>query len=644
MPSSIKTAFFYFCDMIPATMSLLTPLALLLGLLAVPVILMYMLRLRRQEVLVSSTLLWERLLRDREANAPWQKLRRNWLLILQLLILAALVVALARPFLPVPSLVSGNVVVLLDASASMQATDVDPNRFAAAQDEVHRLINNLSGGDQMTLIKVGQAATVLGTATNDRSQLRQALDEAQPEAATADWPAAFALAAGAAQGYQDAQILILSDGNLPADLPPLPVTAVYQPIGVSGENLAISALATRDTANGPQLFASVYNAGQVEQQVLLSIRLDGTLFDSRRLTVAGGETAVATWELPEGTAVVQANLSDNENDYLPLDDVAWAVHHGRGTQRVLLVTSGNLFLEQLYGVLPGLDAFKVAPDSPVLADPTDEDQFDLYVFDGVPLPDPLPDGNLFVINPQPGSELFNSSGVFTNTVAIRLADSPLLQFVDWRTINIRQALAVSAAWSQTLVQAEGGPLLLTGERDGRRIAILTFDVRDSDLPLQIAFPILMANITDWLNPGRAFDVTTSIQPGNPVTILPGASTTAVIVTKPDGSEWRSPVSETAVLFNETNRPGIYQVTLQEGSNSRPAGRFAVNLFNTAEASIAPATSIQLGQTGIEAETGDNIGRREFWPWLIGLALLFLVAEWWVHHRPSLNFKRMWGTK
>jgi len=623
-------------------MSLLTPLALLLGLLAVPVILMYMLRLRRQKMLVSSTLLWEKLLRDREANAPWQKLRRNWLLILQLLILAALVLALARPFLPVPSLVSGNVVVLLDASLSMQATDVEPNRFAAAKEEIQRLINNLSGSDQMTLIKVGQTATVLAAATNDRGQLRQALDEARPEAAAADWLAAFALAAGAAQGYQDAQILILSDGNLPDDLPPLPVTAVYQPIGVSGENLAISSLATRATPDGSQLFASVYNAGQITQQVLLNIRLDGMLFDSRRLTIAAGETAVATWEIPAETAVIQANLSDNQNDYLPLDDVAWAVHQAATSQRVLLVTDGNLFLEQLYSVLPGLSPFRAAPDSPTLTDPTaaEADQFDLYVFDGVPLPDPLPDGNLFIINPQPGTTLYSSGGVFTNTVAIRLAESPLLQFVDWRTINIRQAQAISAPWSQTLVQAEGGPLLLTGEQDGRRMALLTFDLRDSDLPLQIAFPILMANITDWLNPGRAFDAPTSILPGDPITILPGVSTTAVIVEKPDGSQWRTePDETTAVLFSETDQPGIYQVSLLEGTTSRPAGRFAVNLFDTAEAAIAPAATIQIGQTDVAAESGDNIGRREFWPWLIGLALIFLAAEWWVHHRPSLNFRR-----
>ena len=624
--------------MILPIMSLLTPLALLLGLLAIPVILMYMLRLRRQEMLVSSTMLWQQLLRDREANAPWQKLRRNWLLILQLLILAALVLALTRPFFPVPSLVSGNVVVLLDASASMQATDVLPNRFEAAKVEVQQLINNLSGNEQMTLIKVGQTATVLAAATNDRNQLRQALDTAQPDNTAADWAAAFALAAGAAQGYQDAQILILSDGGLPTTLPPLPVTAVYQPIGTSSENLAITALATRDTVDGPQLFASVYNAGQSEQQAVLAIRLDGTLFDSRRITIAAAETAVSTWELPENTSIIQANLSDNPNDHLSLDNTAWAVHESSATNRTLLVTPGNLFLEQLYSVLPGIDAFKIAPDNPTLTDP-DADPFDLYIFDGVPLPTPLPTGNLLIINPQPGTDLYSSSGIFTATTTIRLADSPILQFIDWHTINIRQAQAVAAPWSQTLVQAEGGPLLLTGQQDGRRVALLTFDIRDSDLPLQIAFPILMANITDWLNPGRAIADSGIIQPGDPVTLLPGGSTTAVIVTKPDGSQWRSDASETAVLFNETDQPGIYQVTLQEGSNSRSGGRFAVNLFNIDEATIAPATTIQLGQTTLQAENDDNIGQREFWPWLVALALLFLITEWWVHHRPTLNFKR-----
>ena len=116
-------------------MTLLTPLFGLLALLAIPILLLYMLKLRRQEVKVSSTLLWQMLLEDRQANVPWQKLRRNLLLLVQLLILAALIFALLRPALPSDTIGNAEVIVVLDASASMQATDVSPSRFDAAKDE-----------------------------------------------------------------------------------------------------------------------------------------------------------------------------------------------------------------------------------------------------------------------------------------------------------------------------------------------------------------------------------------------------------------------------------------------------------------------------------------------------------------------------
>ncbi|MEJ2748698.1 MAG: VWA domain-containing protein, partial [Anaerolineae bacterium] len=620
-------------------MSFLTPFFLLLGLLAAPIILLYMLRLRRREVLVSSTLLWQKLLRDREANAPWQKLRRNLLLILQLLILAALVLALARPFLPVPSVVSGSVVILLDGSASMQATDVEPTRFDAAKAEVNRLISDLSGSSQMTLINVGQTPAVLASATGDQTILRRALDAAQPDPAPADWAAAFALATGVAQGFRDARIILVSDGGLPDDLPPLPAESVYIPIGESGENLTITALATRSSDAGPQLFASVTNEGLLDRQALLNLSLDGTLFDSRRITVPAGNSANVTWQLPEGTATIEARLSEHEGDNLPLDDTAWAVNEGGLSNRTLLVTEGNLFLEQVYGVLPGVEAFKAAPGSGLADGQLSDGEFDLYVFDSIPLPDPLPSADMLIINPQPGevaasseSDLLTVTGTFSNTVAIRLADSPLLQFVDWRDVHIRQAQVVSAPWAQRLVEAEGGPLILTGERNGHRIAILTFDLRDSDLPLQIAFPILMANITSWLNPGRAFDAPTGLQPGAPVTIMPGASTTAVSVQKPDGATWRADVGEDALIFSETDQLGLYAVSLQDDDGTRPAGSFAVNLFSPAESQIRPAAEVRIGQTTIETTTDGDVGQREFWPWLVGLAFMILLAEWWVHFR------------
>jgi hypothetical protein len=526
----------------------------------------------------------------------------------------------------------------------MQATDVEPTRFEAAKAEVAQLINDLSGSSQMTLIKVGQTPNVLASATGDQTILRRALDAAQPDPAPADWAAAFALATGAAQGFREARIVLVSDGGLPGDLPPLPAESIYIPIGESGENLAITALATRDTDAGPQLFASVANEGLLDREALLSLTLDGILFDSRRITIPAGSNANVTWELPAGTATIEARLSEHEGDNLPLDDVAWAVHEGGVSNRTLLVTAGNLFLEQVYSVLPGVEAFKASPDSDL-----GEGDFDLYVFDSVALPNPLPAADMLIINPQPSpiaassaDDLLTVSGSFSNTVAIRLADSPLLQFVDWRNVHIRQTQAVTAPWAQRLVEAEGGPLIMTGERNGHRIAIFSFDLRDSDLPLQIAFPILMANITSWLNPGRAFDTPTGSQPGVPVTIVPGASTTAVSVQKPDGTTWRADVGEEALIFSETDQLGLYAVNLQDDGGVRPAGSFAVNLFSPAESIIQPTTAVRIGQTTVETAVDGDVGQREFWPWLVGLAFIVLLAEWWVHHRgtqlPKVNLR------
>lgn len=630
-------------------MAFLTPLFLLLGLLAIPIILLYMLRLRRREVVVSSTLLWQKLLRDREANAPWQRLRRNLLLILQLLILAALVLALARPFIPVPSVVTGSVVVLLDGSASMQATDVVPNRFTAAKEEVASWIDDLGGNERMTLILVGQTPTVLLSASNDPNALHEALAAAEPAPGEVDWAAALALASGAAQGFEDARIVVVSDGTLPEEVPPLPVDVVYVPVGESGQNLALTALATRRSSTGmPELFASVDNFGTVDQEALLSVDLNGTLFDARRVAVAAGEARNFTWELPEETTTIAARLSEQTEDYLARDDRAWAVYEGGVSNRVLLVTDGNIFLEQAYTSLPGIEVFRVTPEAG-LEEVADE-SFDLYVFDGVPLPDEPPESDLLIINPQPSGEpgttaepLLTVNGTFSATTVTRLADSPLLQFVAWSGVDIREAKAVSAPWAQTLIEAEGGPLLLTGERNGYRVAILTFALQDSDLPLQIAFPVLIANITNWLTPGRAFDTPSGVRPGEPVAITPGASTTAVLVEKPDGTRWRETVTESAVIFDESEQLGLYRVILRDAGGDRPAGRFAINLFAAQESAIQPAPTLQLGQATVTAAGEEDVGQRELWPWLAGLAFLILIIEWWVHFRgarlPEIELKR-----
>jgi hypothetical protein len=610
-----------------------------------------MLRLRRRRVTVSSTLLWQQLLRDREANAPWQRLRRNLLLFLQLAILAALVIALARPYLPIPNLAGGNSVVLLDASASMQASDgasaneaAPITRFEAVKTEILHQINGLGSGDRMTLIHVGRTPVVLAATTNDRELLRQALETAQPEAGAADWDAAFALAAGAAQGYQEAQVIVASDGGLPSGLPALPGEMHFLPVGRAADNLAISALASRSDESGPLLLAQATNHGDVAAQALLSLTIDGTLFDSRRVSLPAAESISLTWDLPSDAEEIQAQLlpDDPAQDLLMLDNRAYAVNQNNNTTRALLVTEGNVFLEKLFAILPGVEAFKVSPEEAAVEEIGNE--YDLVVFDSVALPATPPTADLLIINPQPAADAETAASwlpvtnTFTDTVAIRLSDSSLLQFVDWRNINIQEAQQVDAPWAEVLVEAAGGPLLLTGELDGRRAAILTFDLRQSDLPLQIAFPVIMANIVNWLNPGQVFNNDGSLAPGEPVALAPGVNATAVSVVKPDGTTWETPLAADTeqVLFSETGSTGIYQVIIEDASGIRQAGRFAVNLFEPAESQIRPTRSIRVGAEtvgdGGASQAAQTAGQEELWLWFALAAFLILLIEWWIYHR------------
>jgi hypothetical protein len=627
-------------------MSLIAPAALALGLLAVPILLLYMLRLRRREQIISSAMHWRELTRDRSANIPWQRLRRNLLLLLQLIILAALVLSLARPFLRAPGRVDGGLIVLLDASASMTATDGEGSRsrFEDAKSEVEKLIDGLGGADRMTLINVGRAPTVLAAVTSDRQRLRSALESALPENAAADWPAAFALAAGSAQGLSNPHVVVVSDGNLPGSLPTLPGDVSFIPVGRSGENLTIAAQAARPSGDGIDLLVGVTNSGDNESSALLSLYTDDVLFDSRRLTIAPGARANETWRLPLDAGVIEARLMpvDDSVDYLDVDDQAWSVIDSGGERRVMIVTEGNLFLERFFALLPGFSVVR-ASGSDSIEPATDGDMpFDLYVFDGVPIPDPLPPGNMLIFNPQPSNESAENStpeiqvsAVFTNAQTVRLADDPLLDNVDWRGINVAEARDVAAPGLEPIIEAEGGPLLLAGEVDGRRVGIFTFDLHRSDLPLQIAFPVVMANITGWLNPGRVLTIDDNLQPGSTVTLIPNPRAEMITVIKPNGDVWEDTVKEAGepAVFSETGEPGLYTVAYTDtAGESHTVGRFAINFNNDEESRIQPQPSIRLGQGDVRPDARETEGRREIWPWLLLAALAVLLVEWWVAYR------------
>ncbi len=619
-------------------MQLLTPFALILSMLAIPIILLYMLKLRRMQTQVSSTLLWEKILRDKQANTPWQKLKRNLLLFLQLLILAALVFALARPAMQTRVVASGQVIVLLDASASMNATDVTPNRFEEAKRAIDSIIDGMTSSSSMTLILVAQSPQTLISAETDHALLKSALNGAKVSQGSADWDAAFALAAGAAHGGANPIFVIVSDGGLPeSGLPSLPGDARYVPVGKSNDNLAISALALRESNGKPQLFAQVKNYGDKNRAAIFSLYVNEELFLARQMEIpAGAEAGISLEGLPDNAGIYKAHISNFENldaplDALPLDDIAFAVYQPSAARRVLLVSKGNLFLEQLLTSLPGIQPFRALPkEDGTLQIPNEP--FDLYVFDGY-VPEKLPSGNILFVNPKTNT-LFEVGENFDEIKNVQVNEHTLTRYVDWKNVHVLQARKINLpVWMNVLIESDSNPLVFAGEKSGQRIAGVSFDLRESDLPLQVAYPILFSNLINYLAPPSAFDSTQSLNAGESLLIAAQTDAKQTLVSTPSGQIHSLPPGQN--IFSQTQELGYYAVNFVT-ENSTRAEYFAVNLFDPLESDLQPREALKIGSASVTPAVSQQIGLQELWTWLALFALIILMVEWQAFHRKRIH--------
>ncbi len=625
-------------------MNFIAPIAALLGLLAGPIILLYMLRLRRREVQVSSTLLWQQIIRDREANAPWQRLRRNLLLLLQLLILAVLVLALMRPYTEVPTVASGRTALLIDASASMNATDVQPTRFEEAKRRALDIINALGEGDTVAVVRVARGPEMLQNYTNSRDLLRAAVQNMQVSTAVADWSAALTLAVAGAQGAEKFNIVIIGDGGVPVGLNSSAYGEVrFIQVGTSDANLGITALSTaNDPTAGPQIYARVNNYGSGDVTTIFSITLDGKLFSAASYTIkARNYTDIVVTNLPKEFRQVEANLTrpagSTQPDYFALDDRAWAIYNPVSAGRVVIFTKNNKFLEQGLVSLPDWQVSKADP-----ANGMTTAKFDLYIFDNW-LPDKLPDANSLIVNPPTTApaNLFTVGSVINATKLNRVRpDDPRTRYLNFNEVNVlRFKQVTNAPWAVSLVEnlasdveTKGPPLILAGEFNSRRVAVITFDLYDSDLPLKIAWPILLSNLTEWYKSPRAIKVDGSLETGQTVAIQPATDATLVRITRPDGATTTLNVDRPVLVYGDTPMSGIYAADIYKGSDVIQRESFAVNLFDAAETDITPRTPIIGSGTLTGAQAQQEIGQQELWPWVALIGLLVLVIEWYIYHR------------
>lgn len=615
-------------------MSLLVPWALALGLALIPaLILLYLLKVRRRDYEVGSTYLWTHLLRDLAAHEPWQKLHWSVLLTAQLIVLTLLIAALARPFVPSTAEESIHAILLLDASASMQMTDVQPSRFEAAREAARQTLRDLPEGSIATLITVKGRPEVLVAQSQDRSALQRALDSVAVSGGGADVRQAMLLASALNTNRKRARLYLFSDGALAEaeELDPQGLEVTLVPVGTSAENRAISTLSARPDPHNTrryQVFARVRNYGTQPVRDSLTLYADGGLADSREVDLPPGQAREFVFsDLPVGARTVEAKLG--APDLLPLDDQAYAVLDVRKPAQVLLVTTGNVYLEKVLTLIPNAEMFRTAPRRYFTID---SDRYDLVIFDNF-VPDVLPRGNLLFVNPS-DSTIFTVEGeVRRPRVRSWERDEPLLQFVDPRELAIARAQRLAMpTWAHSVMHTDDSSLLMVGEREGQRIVVLPFDLRQSNLPLLPAFPILMLNIFGYLEPLGQVD-TRDLRPGDSVTIQPLAQTEEVLVRRPDGSTVSLKAAGQPLRFDQTVLPGIYSATQRVQTAAISQDVFAVNPSNEHESDVRPRELRLVGQPPAEAREADMVSvQREVWFWLLPAALLVLLFEWWWFHR------------
>jgi len=610
-------------------MGALAPLGLGLLALAIPIVALYMLRMRRRPQAVSSTLLWEQAVRDVRANTPWQRLRANLLLLLQLLALLALVVALIRPFWLGATPLGANIVAIVDVSGSMNATDVAPTRLDRAREEVRRLIDELPSNGQMTIIAAGTGAEVIQTATADRGALREGTGRLRARAGTTDLTEALALAAPIAARLPDTTVAVISDGAFTVpDTGDFRAPIRFIRVGERGDNLGITAAATRRTASGGELFIRTQNFGPIARKTLLSIFDGDTLLEARALTIAAGGEAGTTIALPNAVGLLRAQI-DSQDD-LTLDNTVWVRPGGEQGRILLTVAAPNTFLARCLALQPNLTVEQAQGNAGV---PTSGGDYDLYVFDGVAPPAGLR-GPILLINPPPDNGIVPVTGTLDRpAVTGQLRDDPILRGVDVSRAQIAEARAVTRPeWARGLVESNGQPLLLAGETNGQRIAILTFALGRSDLPLTLAYPVLLANLVAWLAPSAGSGLPPSVRPGEVVSFAPRAGVDSVAITDPSGRERRLAPSRGIILFGNTDAPGPYMVREFAGDREIRRGVLTVNLLSPEESALAPQTPAFTGTAANAGPTTDARSPREFWRPLLIAALLILTVEWWIYYR------------
>lgn len=605
--------------------------------LAVLIALLYLWNFASGRHEVATFWLWQRALARRPA---WFRLRRWLSLAAQIVILLLLVAALAEPYWKAAFAGRRTLVLILDVSASMSATDVKPTRLAAAQAEAQRIIQGLQPGEQMTILSAGSVVRTVCHWTDEPEKLQARIGRVLPTDGTTRIADAVELARRLLDGKQNPKIVLLTDGCFPQANALAKDEQVYLTrFGQGGRNLAITHLAARpDPLNRAQQLVLIETANDSEAaaECQLQVTMEGGKPQSATVQVAAGAVTHTTLAVPaEKSGVLTARLT--AADDLAADNAAHLVVTCRPQPTVFFVPAGQAVPD---GVVQAALESVPAVSLQVVERLPDKLPPQAFAVFHRQVPQRLPACPVLVIAPQGPCDLWELAGTMREAACevkdVR-RDSPLLTDVRFEEVVVEEA--VKLAFKQpadTLVStATGDPLYSQLDRPAGRVLVLHVDLdrEKSDLALRADFPRLARQAIRFL--GGTADGDSEAARTDVLVSLRDAKSPKLV--DRDGRSIDLPESPQRRALLALDSVGVWPVdAVQPLAAGQPSETKAapaapllpVNLVSRSESDVRAGANVP----SRDVESPAPARQQPLWMWLAGAAAALLLVEWCLFHR------------
>jgi Ca-activated chloride channel homolog len=443
------------------------------------VVALYFLKVRRRTVLVSSAILWRRVLHEQSARSLWQRLRMIFSILLALTISLLIALAIARPRIDWLTGKPQRIVIVMDTSPSMNTRTSDGRtRWLHAVEEARTLLDRAGPSDEFRIAETS-GDTTFGF-TPDAVEARAMIDQLSPGHIEPRFPVLDG---------NESHIYFISDGVALRDLPR---AAESVSVFEAADNAGFTAFDIRPVPSDPLEFEAYLEVENSGEQKMIAVTISGVDEDriTRTVSVAPREKYRETFNLSafHGGAVRASILS--KDDALASDDQAVAYLPVRRKIRTLLVTPGNSRLTTLLKYDRNVDLSISSP-----ANYREVPDIDAYVFDRYsPLTQPSKPA-LLLGPPSAGTGLVRRPKITSWS-----EEHPVMQHVGLQDVSIQSVLKIDPEKLTVIAASNDTPLIVASE-DPRRV-MLTFDLHSSDFPLQAGFPVFVHNALAWLSEGQ----------------------------------------------------------------------------------------------------------------------------------------------